>query len=84
MKFLRAAVGAIAGAIIITFFFWFGLYLFGVFILHGKGSLFDTNPQAANLFFAGWFIAMVTASTVGGWRGYVSARNRVEKNGQHG
>ncbi|CAN0622081.1 protein of unknown function [Burkholderia multivorans] len=84
MKLLRTAVGAIAGAIMVTFVCWSGLYLFGVFVLHRKGSLFDTNPQAANLFFAGWFIAMVAASTIGGWRGYVSGQNRVEKNGQHG
>ncbi|WP_141715356.1 hypothetical protein [Burkholderia ubonensis] len=79
MKFLRIAIGAIAGSVIVTLACWGGLYLFGVLILHGKGSLFDTNPQVANLFFAGWFMSVVVGSVIGGWRGYVWERSRIGK-----
>lgn len=33
---------------------WGTLYVYGAFVLHGKGSLFDTNPAIANLFFVTW------------------------------
>ncbi|WP_124515888.1 hypothetical protein [Burkholderia ubonensis] len=79
MKFLRIAIGAIAGSVIVTLACWGGLYLFGILILHRKGSLFDTNPQVANLFFAGWFMSVVVGSVIGGWRGYVWERSRIGK-----
>ncbi|WP_157643230.1 hypothetical protein [Burkholderia ubonensis] len=79
MKLLRTAIGAIAGSVIVTLACWGGLYLFGVLILHGKGSLFDTNPQVANLFFAGWFMSVAVGSGIGCWRGYVWERSRVRK-----
>ncbi|WP_124470185.1 hypothetical protein [Burkholderia ubonensis] len=79
MKFLRIAIGAMAGSVIVTLACWGGLYLFGILILHGKGSLFDTNPQVANLFFAGWFMSVVVGSVIGGWRGYVWERSRIGK-----
>ncbi|MGU7771408.1 hypothetical protein ACV229_14630 [Burkholderia sp. MR1-5-21] len=79
MKYLGSAIGAISGSIIVTLACWGGLYLFGVFILHGKGSLFDTNPQVANLFLVGWFMSVIVASVIGGWRGFVWERNRAGK-----
>lgn len=79
MKLLRTAIGAIAGSVIVTLACWGGLYLFGVLILDGKGSLFDTSPQVANLFFAGWFMSVVVGSVIGGWRGYVWKRSWVRK-----
>lgn len=33
---------------------WGALYLYGTLYLKGHGSLFDTNPSAANLFFITW------------------------------
>ncbi|MGU8082534.1 hypothetical protein [Burkholderia pyrrocinia] len=82
MKLLEPTIGAIAGSVMATLVCWGGLYLFGVLILHGRGSLFDTNPQVANLFFAGWFVSVVVASVIGGWRGYVWGRSRERKNGK--
>ncbi|WP_157633114.1 hypothetical protein [Burkholderia ubonensis] len=79
MKLMRTAIGAIAGSVIVTLACWGGLYLFGVLILRGQGSLFDTNPQVANLFFAGWFMSVVVGTVIGGWRGYVWERCRVRK-----
>ncbi|WP_157650634.1 hypothetical protein [Burkholderia ubonensis] len=76
---MRIVIGAIAGSVIVTLACWGGLYLFGVLILHGQGSLFDTNPQVANLFFAGWFTSVVVGTVIGGWRGYVWERCRVRK-----
>ncbi len=35
-------------------FCWGALYVYGAFVLHGKGSLFDTDPEIANLFFVTW------------------------------
>ncbi|WP_235362663.1 hypothetical protein [Burkholderia sp. A9] len=69
-------VGAIAGAFIATLVCWGGLYLFGVLILQGRGSLFDTHPQIATRFFAGWFVSVVVVSVIGGWRGYRWGRGR--------
>lgn len=74
MKILRAVIGAMTGAVLATLAAWGGLYLFGAAVLRGKGSLFDTNQHAANLFFVGWFVAMVAASLIGGWLGYSSGR----------
>ncbi len=73
MKLLRAGIGAVLGITMVTLLAWAGLYLFGALILHGQGSLFDTNPSAANLFFAGWFVSMAAAAALGGCLGYLSS-----------
>jgi len=55
MNIQRISTCAILGAIAMTVFSWGGLYVFGALVLHGNGSLFDTNPTAANTFFQpGW------------------------------
>jgi len=64
MKLIRIIIGAALGAIGATVLAWGGLYLFG--IVRGPGSLFDTNPDAANRFFALWFALALVASIVGG------------------
>jgi hypothetical protein len=64
MKLLRIIIGAALGAIGATVAAWCGLYLVG--IVRGSGSLFDTNPEAANCFFAAWFALVLVASIVGG------------------
>lgn len=74
MKILRCLIGAIIGAILATLISWGGLYLFGVFILHGKGSLFDENQQAANMFFVVWFVCVLVAALIGSRIGYTSLR----------
>ncbi|CAB3763149.1 hypothetical protein BPA30113_03125 [Burkholderia paludis] len=84
MKLLEPTVGAVAGAIIATLFCWGGLYSFGVLILGGRGSLFDTHPQIANLFFAGWFVSVVVFASIGSWRGYVWRRSRGRQLGKKG
>lgn len=76
MKLLGSAIGAIAGLVMATLVCWGGLYLFGVLILQGRGSLFDTHPRVANLFFTGWFVSVVVVPVIGGWRGCVWGRNR--------
>ncbi|KXV05579.1 hypothetical protein CR51_12605 [Caballeronia megalochromosomata] len=64
MKLFRILCGATIGAISATVLSWGGLYLFGM--IRGSGSLFDTNPDAANRFFALWFALALLASIVGG------------------
>jgi hypothetical protein len=64
MKLLRILCGVVVGAITATVLSWGGLYLFGM--VRGPGSLFDTNPDAANHFFALWFVLVCVASIVGG------------------
>ncbi|CAB3771664.1 hypothetical protein LMG29542_06663 [Paraburkholderia humisilvae] len=66
MKLLRILCGSIIGAIAATVLAWGGLYLLGM--IRGPGSLFDTNPNAANLFFALWFALVLAASIVGGMK----------------
>lgn len=67
MKALRILIGAALGIIGATVFSWGGLYLFGTIVLHGHGSLFDTNPTAANIFFGGWFALCAIAAIGGGY-----------------
>lgn len=50
-----------------TVIVWGGLYLYGVLALHGVGSLFDTNPEAANIFFCAWFVLTAVAAIAGGY-----------------
>lgn len=64
MKLLRIGTGAVLGAIAATAVAWGGLYLFGM--ARGSGSLFDTNPDAANRFFAFWLVLVLLASIFGG------------------
>ncbi len=69
MKLVAAVAGALVGAACATLFCWGALYAYGTFVLHGRGSLFDTNPEIANAFFAGWgalsvIVAIVSASIV--------------------
>ncbi|SEI23339.1 hypothetical protein SAMN05192544_104715 [Paraburkholderia hospita] len=66
MKLLRIFLGAVLGAVGATVVAWGGLYLFGM--VRGSGSLFDTNPEAANRFFALWFAIVLLASIAGGVR----------------
>ncbi|MFM0670302.1 hypothetical protein [Paraburkholderia sediminicola] len=64
MKLIRIIIGGALGAVGATAVAWGGLYLFG--IVRSSGSLFDTNPDAANRFFALWFALVLVASVVGG------------------
>ncbi len=66
MKLLRIIIGGALGALGATAVAWGGLYLFGM--IRGPGSLFDTNPDAANCFFALWFALALIASIAGGIR----------------
>ncbi|EKS9888316.1 MULTISPECIES: hypothetical protein [Burkholderia] len=43
-----------AGGVLATLICWGALYAYGAFVLHGKGSLFDTSPEIAHAFFVGW------------------------------
>jgi hypothetical protein len=64
MKLIRIIIGGALGAVGVTAVAWGGLYLFG--IVRASGSLFDTNPDAANQFFALWFALVLVASVAGG------------------
>jgi len=66
MKLFRILCGVVVGAVAATILSWGGLYLFGM--VRGPGSLFDTNPDAANRFFAIWFVLAALASIVGGFK----------------
>lgn len=64
MRIMRFVLGAVFGAILATAVSWGGLYLYGRF--RPAGSLFDTDPQSADLFFAIWLaLAAVLAAIVG-------------------
>lgn len=65
MTVIRVLLGALLGAITATTLAWSGLYAYGVLVRHGQGSLFDTNPSAANDFFIAWGCAVVLAAVVG-------------------
>ncbi|CAJ0889826.1 hypothetical protein R76727_04131 [Ralstonia mannitolilytica] len=70
MKFwslLRVIFGALLGMVAATAICWGALYMYGTYYLHGHGSLFDTNPTAANAFFAAWFSLMAAGSAAGGY-----------------
>lgn len=60
MKILRILFGGFLGLLLATIVSWGSLYLFGVLVLDGKGSLFDTNPEAADTFFILWFAFTVS------------------------
>ncbi|MGN6260562.1 MAG: hypothetical protein ACTHNO_07505 [Ralstonia sp.] len=64
---LRVILGALLGMVAATAICWGALYMYGTYYLHGHGSLFDTNPTAANTFFATWFALMAVASAAGGY-----------------
>ena len=65
MKFLKGFAGAIAGALISTVFCWGMLYLYGILVLRGHGSLFDTNPLTAKIFFITWAILSLLFALAG-------------------
>ncbi|MGC5885749.1 hypothetical protein [Ralstonia pseudosolanacearum] len=69
--FLRIAVGALLGAAAVTIVCWGALFLYGTYYLNGHGSLFDTNPSAANAFFYAWFTLLAVGTIAGG---YVASR----------
>lgn len=54
MKLVNVVAGALVGGALATMICWGALYVYGAFVLRGKGSLFDTNPEIANLFFVTW------------------------------
>ncbi|KWO43673.1 hypothetical protein WT97_18255 [Burkholderia sp. MSMB1459WGS] len=67
MKLVTVVVGALVGGALATMICWGALYVYGAFVLRGKGSLFDTNPEIANLFFAAWgglFLIFAMAAAV--------------------
>lgn len=43
---------------------WGALYVYGAFVLRGEGSLFDTNPEIANLFFVGWSVLTAIGAAI--------------------
>ena len=53
-RHLITILNALLGALVMTVICWGALYLYGTVYLKGYGSLFDTNPSAANLFFMTW------------------------------
>lgn len=74
--FQRIAFGALFGVIAATAVCWGGLILYGTLYLHGHGSLFDTNPSAANFFFALWFLCAAAAAGAGAYFGHRSFQRR--------
>lgn len=77
MNILRISIRAILGAVAATIFSWGGLFLYGTFVLHGNGSLFDTNPNTANLFFLIWLILTVFAAITCGYS--IGKKRRLQK-----
>ena len=65
MKIVKLILGAALGGVIATVLCWGSLILFAIFILHGEGSLFDTNPTAANAFFISWATISVLFMVLG-------------------
>jgi hypothetical protein len=78
MKLMRVVVGIAAGAVLATAIAWLGLYLFGVLVLHGKGSLFDASRSAENTFFVIWFALTAASAIVGGYAGCANDASREE------
>lgn len=76
MNIKRIASCAVLGAMAMTAFSWGGLYFFGAFVLQGNGSLFDSNPSAANLFFSAWLAITVVGAVIGGYLGHVSSKKK--------
>lgn len=54
MRLIITILSALFGVLLMTALCWGTLYLYGTLYLQGNGSLFDTNPSAANLFFLTW------------------------------
>ncbi|RKT99157.1 hypothetical protein C7H84_32955 [Burkholderia sp. Nafp2/4-1b] len=65
MKLATAIAAAFVGAVLATIICWGALTVYGVFVLRGEGSLFDTNPEIANLFFVGWGGLIAILATAG-------------------
>jgi hypothetical protein len=65
MKLVKVVAGIILGILAATVVCWGALYLYGVLVLHGRGSLFDTNPLAANVFFVGWGVVSAVCAIAG-------------------
>jgi hypothetical protein len=65
MKIIQIIAGAVASGMIATFLCWGLLMLYAKFILHGEGSLFDTNPSAANAFFIVWGVVSLVSMLIG-------------------
>ncbi|MFL9967144.1 hypothetical protein PQR02_40755 [Paraburkholderia sediminicola] len=76
---MRIVVGITAGAVLATAGAWLGLYLFGVLVLHGKGSLFDASRSAENTFFVIWVALTAALAILGGYAGYANDASRKEK-----
>lgn len=63
-----------------TILCWGLLYLYGSMYLQGRGSLFDTNPEIANLFFIVWgclsgIASLACVCLVRRWSKKVNAQN---------
>jgi hypothetical protein len=65
MRLAKFVFGAVIGAASATFVWLGGLYVYGS--TRPTGSLFDTDPQLANIFFAVWASLVVIASAAGGY-----------------
>jgi hypothetical protein len=65
MRIMRFVLGAVSGAILATAVSWGGLYLYGRVL--PAGSLFDADPQSANLFFAIWLVLAAVLSVMVGY-----------------
>jgi hypothetical protein len=76
MKPVRIVAGIMIGAALATALAWLSLYVFGVFVLHGQGSLFDASRTAENAFFIFWFALIAAFSIAGGYAGYANATSR--------
>ncbi|WP_147440718.1 hypothetical protein [Paraburkholderia sp. RAU2J] len=76
---MRIAVGITAGAVLATAVALVGLYLFGVLVLHGKGSLFDASRSAENTFFVIWVALTAAFAILGGYAGYANDASRKKK-----
>lgn len=70
MKITKLVFGAVLGATLATVVSWGGLYLYGA--LRPAGSLFDSDPQSATLFFVIWLSLAAIASMISGY--FISRR----------
>jgi len=65
MKIVQIVAGAVVSVMIATLLCWGLLILYAKFILHGKGSLFDADPNAANAFFIIWGVVSLVFMLIG-------------------
>lgn len=65
MKIIRMLAGILIGVVVSTLVCWGLLFFWGIVGLHGRGSLFDTNPTIANAFFIGWAVIAVICALAG-------------------